>query len=357
MTASIIGVALFVILCFVIIVSDEGKPNQAANTVFDKPKQNTNIEIEKIWEDDQINKASGDEILETVQKLQSLLNQLETEKEPSILVNIKSEIEVWIKHCIELKRLYPKSIYKLKDAEENLQQLNERYNYRLFITVKEALKDYMLKMSQSISEQDKDSETESMFEKIQYYEGFLEKSAKNYQESVKAFTEFHDTVEDLYSNQMNNDLELSEAFSIIIEKALFRDYNTEIVKLICNNELSKENINHVLKDFYIHNIKDIKLDLLDLSLSYINFVLDKHIITEKESKNINILKLYFRIKEGDFYKLRYNEIQSICQNQSEKFSISYTDYNEELFWVKIQDMFDLSYSQLEKLKTTKKINL
>jgi hypothetical protein len=67
--------------------------------------------------------------------------------------------------------------------------------------------------------------------------------------------------------------------------------------------------------------------------------------------NIEILKLYFKIKEGDFYKYRYNEIKSICEKQfSRLYRDNNIDYSEELFTVKIQKMFDLSYSQMEAFK-------
>jgi len=109
-----------------------------------------------------------------------------------------------------------------------------------------------------------------------------------------------------------------------------------------------------LKEYYIDNIRDIKLDLIDLLLSYINFVVNAYILTDKEMYNIGILKLYFKIKEGDFYKYRYEAIKSVCQKQYLRLNRdNHIDYYEELFLVKMQDVFDLSYEQLEKLKQIK----
>jgi len=310
---------------------------------------NTLDEVHNIWEDVDKNQYVGDIIYQYVQELKSLNNQLETAKEPTILENIKTNMEETIKACIGLEIVYPNSIWKLKDAEVKFDMVKERYNERLYLIVKKSLEEYKLKMAQSISERERDLETESIFEQIQYIQGFIENSAKNYQDCIDSFIEFHDDVEDLFSSLMYNDLDIAEAFTIVLEKTTFKDYITDIAKLICDNELKKENIDSILKQFNIYNIKDIKLDLLDLLLSYINIVINTHIITEKERRNIETLKLYFRIKEGDFYKYRCNEIKFVCQKQFARLSRNNMDYSDELFWVGIQDMFDLSYSQLEKL--------
>jgi hypothetical protein len=147
-----------------------------------------------------------------------------------------------------------------------------------------------------------------------------------------------------------DDLDLSEVFNIVLEKGIFKNYITEVAKLVRNGELNKENLDNLLKEYHT-DCQNAKLDLLDLLLSYVNIIIDDHIITEKERRNAGILKLFFRIKEGDFYKHRYDEIKSICQNQFLRlYRDNNIDYNEELFTVEMQGLFDLSYSQINEFK-------
>jgi hypothetical protein len=307
-----------------------------------------------MWEDFSLpsNKAADDTLLSKVEQLKELNITFESTEDPIILENIKSEMESLIGFCIMHENLYPTSIVKLKDSEIMQYKVKERYNERLYLTVKKSLEQYKSKMSEQISESDRDYETESIFSQIQHFQSYLEKTAINYDECLSGFAALHDEVEDLFSNLIHNDLDLSEAFTIILEKITFKDYITAIANLIRNNELNKDNLDKILNEYHIYNIRDIKLDLLDLILSYVYFVIDTHIITEKERNNIETLKLYFRIKEGDFYKYRREQIKSVCQKQFARLYQN-TNYSDELFKVEIQSIFDLSYSQLEKFKKTK----
>jgi hypothetical protein len=347
-------IAFIIIAIFVIFLIISTNRNENLNQIsnIDTPIQD-NKELEefnKLDKELETNNYVGDVIFKNIQELQSLNSKFETVKEPTILENIKSNMEALIKSCIALEGIYPDAICKLKDAQEKLQRIKERYNERLYLNVQESLDDYKLKMSKPISDSEKDLETGSIFEQIQYTQGFIEKTAKNSQEYIKSFTKFRNEVEDLYSNLPYKNLELSEAFNIILGKTTFKDYITAIATLICNNELTKENLDKILNEYHINNIMDIKLDLLDLLLSYINIVINTFTITEKEMRNIKILKLYFRINEGDFYKYKRYEIKSIYQTIFSLYYRNNVGYSYELFMAGIQDVFDLSYSQLDKLK-------
>jgi len=193
---------IFCVFCFVMAIwkafDNKKTKTNAPDYNYIKNEEEIN-ELENIWEDDQKDKIAGDIIYSNIQKIQSLNNQFETENEPAVLENIKSNMENWIKSCIELEKYYPNVICKLKDSDEKLQRVKERYNERLYLIVKESLDNYRLKMTEQISEFKQDLETEIIFEKIQYYEGFIEKSAKNYKECLDSFNRFHNEVEDLFS--------------------------------------------------------------------------------------------------------------------------------------------------------------
>lgn len=148
-----------------------------------------------------------------------------------------------------------------------------------------------------------------------------------------------------------NDLELHRAFEIILSIKTFSNYISDIAEIIYNGSLNSENMNLILKDYKIKNIRNINEELLDLVIVYINLALNDHIISENERKNIELLKKYFKIKEGDFISNRYSEIEDILQRQFERqYSDNKIDDLESIHNVYLQEIFDLSYDQFDKFK-------
>lgn len=148
-----------------------------------------------------------------------------------------------------------------------------------------------------------------------------------------------------------DDLELHEAFGVILSIESFSDYISDVAELIYNNELSRENLETILTDHKIRRVEDIKEELLDLLIVYINLVLNDHIISEKENRNVGLLKIYFKIKEGDFYNNRYYEVEDILHRQFERLYLDNSINKEEaLHNVDLQNLFDLSYDQFDEFK-------
>ncbi len=148
-----------------------------------------------------------------------------------------------------------------------------------------------------------------------------------------------------------DDLELHEAFGVILSIESFSDYIVDIAELIYNNRLCRDNLQTILNEYKILRIEDIKEELLDLLIVYINIILNDHIITDKEKYNIEFLKKYFKIKEGDFFNNRYYEVEDILQRQFEGlYQDKIISNKEALINVDLQDLFDLSYDQFDKFK-------
>ncbi len=148
-----------------------------------------------------------------------------------------------------------------------------------------------------------------------------------------------------------NDLELHEAFGIILSIESFSDYVIDIAELIYNNELNRENIQKILDEHKIRKIEDIHEELIDLLLVYINLILNDHIISDNEKFNVGLLKKYFKIKEGDFYTHRYQEVEDILHRQFERIYIDNNISKEEAIHnVDLQGLFNLSYDQFDKFK-------
>ncbi len=153
------------------------------------------------------------------------------------------------------------------------------------------------------------------------------------------------------TNQQFTDPELREAFGVILSLDCFSDYIVAIAGLIYNDTLSKESISRILSDHNIERIDDIKEELLDLLLVYINLILNDHIIAEKERENLGLFKIHFKIKEGDFYKLRYDDLQDIISRQFDRLYIDHSiDHAEAIHIGYLQGLFELSYDQVDKFK-------
>lgn len=149
----------------------------------------------------------------------------------------------------------------------------------------------------------------------------------------------------------NNDLELHRAFEIILSIKTFSNYISDIAEIIYNGSLNPENLNSILNEHKIKDIRDINEELLDLILVYINLALNDHIISENERRNIKRLKIHFKIKEGDFIEKRYSEIEDVLQRQFERlYSDNKIDTTESMHNVDLQEIFDLSYDQFDKFK-------
>lgn len=147
-----------------------------------------------------------------------------------------------------------------------------------------------------------------------------------------------------------DDLDLHKTFGTILSIENFSDYINEIIELIHTNELDRINLDRILKEHHIKQIEDIKEECLDLLLVYINLILNDNIITENEAGNIKILKMVFKIKEGDFYTLRYSEVEDVLNRQAERIYLdNKIDTEEALLKVGLQELFGLSYDQFLEL--------
>lgn len=148
-----------------------------------------------------------------------------------------------------------------------------------------------------------------------------------------------------------DNLAFQEAFGIILSIDSLSDYVIDIAELIYNKNLDRKNIQEILEEHKIKKIEDIKEELLDLLIVYINLVLNDHLISSNEKYNVEVLKKYFKIEEGDFYKYRYQEVEDVLQRQFEKIYLDNVISKEEaLHSVELQGLFDLSYDQFDKFK-------
>ena len=154
----------------------------------------------------------------------------------------------------------------------------------------------------------------------------------------------------MHIKSLKDDQSLHDAF-IEISKQNRADYIHQIVELVLNNNLNRKNIQSILSKFSIKNIGVIKNELLDVLIEYSNIVLRDNVLSEIEKINFEFLKLYFGIKEGDFYKNKRLEIKEILIKQFERlYDDNLITHSESEHNFILQEMFDLNYDQFDILK-------
>ena len=147
-----------------------------------------------------------------------------------------------------------------------------------------------------------------------------------------------------------NDIKIKEAFEKICATETFKEYIRQIATLVCNDNLDKQNFDKILSEYNFSHAEEIKEDVLDMLLAYINYILEDNFITENEAKNLNLLKRFFKVKEGDFYEYRYKEVEVILDKQFEFiYSDNKINTEEALHKVGLQELFDLGYDQFLEL--------
>jgi hypothetical protein len=146
--------------------------------------------------------------------------------------------------------------------------------------------------------------------------------------------------------QMQDDLDLNKAFEIIVSTRQLSDIIHDISNLIRLNQLARTSLEKLLKKHKINSLLDLKEELLDLILQYINIILNDNELSQKEIRNVNFLKKIFQIHERDLYKYRYEQMKEILQKQLIRiYSDNFISPEESLHKVGLQEIFSLSYDQ------------
>lgn len=139
---------------------------------------------------------------------------------------------------------------------------------------------------------------------------------------------------------------LSLAFSEIEKKLNLADYLQEICSTIISTTITKKNVEETLKKNEI-NYSIAKVDFLHLIFEYIKNILEDDILTVTEKENVKFLKVLFRIQPGDFYLHNKADIEATIAFQlSRIYQDNYISDEEALLKVDLQEIFDLSFDQM-----------
>lgn len=123
------------------------------------------------------------------------------------------------------------------------------------------------------------------------------------------------------------------------------------LQLIIDGQMNSIALDKVLETKGIRRITDIKEKTLDVLLDYADIILEDDILTQEELTNLRMLKLFFRIEEGDFQKNnKFARVENIIIHQLEKlYADNILEYQEELHQSDLQGVFGLGHDEYMKI--------
>ena len=140
---------------------------------------------------------------------------------------------------------------------------------------------------------------------------------------------------------------LKETAQELIARKEYPEVIKAALQLIVDGKMSSLALEKVLAEKGIRRITDIKEKTLDVLLDYADVILEDDVLTPEELANLKMLKLFFRIDEGDFQKNnKFERVESIIVRQLEKlYADNILDEQEALHQSDLQGVFGLGYDE------------
>lgn len=125
----------------------------------------------------------------------------------------------------------------------------------------------------------------------------------------------------------------------------------DALQLIIDGQMNSIALDKLLASNGIRRITDIKDKTLDVLLDYSDLILEDDVLTPEELTTLKMLKLFFRIEEGDFKKnKKFARVETIITHQLEKlYADGILDDQEALHQSDLQGVFGLGYDEFEKI--------
>ncbi len=132
----------------------------------------------------------------------------------------------------------------------------------------------------------------------------------------------------------------------LIEQHQYSDAMNASLQLLAEGDTSPIKQKEVLKH-YNTTQEVLRWEAVDVIVDYIGLILEDNSLSTEEMQFLRLMKLYFRVKEGDFLKQHKNEqIEHILCRQLELiYRDKKVDHHESAMKVELQELFGLSYDQ------------
>lgn len=148
----------------------------------------------------------------------------------------------------------------------------------------------------------------------------------------------------------NESYTLSEVFADYIVSHEPSGPIAEVADLLASDDFSKGTFDELCSELIAQQSLPSKEELLDLLLFFVKFCLKDHKLTPDEMLTIRHLKIIFRIKETDLYRLKREAVKELLTIEiSRILNDKMIDQPEAFYQVDLQRVLDLSYDQYLEL--------
>ena len=137
----------------------------------------------------------------------------------------------------------------------------------------------------------------------------------------------------------------------LISRKEYQEVIKAALQLIIDGQMNSLALDKLLAEKGIRRITDIKEKTLDVLLDYADIILEDDTLDQEELRNLKMLKLFFRIEEGDFQKNnKFPRVEEIIVRQLEKlYADNILEYQEELHQSELQGVFGLGHDEYMKI--------
>ena len=143
---------------------------------------------------------------------------------------------------------------------------------------------------------------------------------------------------------------LGDVFRQYLDSESLPDQTRAIGELIVSGNFSRESFDELALSMKLSGTRILKETLLDLTLVYARKCVEDHELAEAEMADLDTLISIFRIREGDFYKLRRDAVQQVIRAQAMWIlQDRYVSEEDEVLQRDLQRLFGLSYDKYVEL--------
>lgn len=140
--------------------------------------------------------------------------------------------------------------------------------------------------------------------------------------------------------------QIKKAVKELLEERKYTPMMVRALNLIIDDKMNSIALKQCLSESG-YSLSMIKPEALQVILDYSEIILEDDVLTENEIRIITLLKMFFQIKDGDFYTYGKKEVvDAVLTTQLEKmYEDGVIDKEEALMKFDLQGLFCLSYDQ------------
>lgn len=132
----------------------------------------------------------------------------------------------------------------------------------------------------------------------------------------------------------------------LLERHRYSDAMNAALRLFSDGNTSPIDLKKMISE-YTTSSEKLRWEAVDVIIDYVELILEDNILSPDEMHTLRLMKLYFRVREGDFLKQHKEEqIEHILCRQLELiYQDKQVDSNESVMKVDLQELFGLSYDR------------